>query len=141
LKVLFGLEHPLYSPLRHITTNIDKNEYLSNTIQISDLEPLRALTNLQTLNCEHNKISDLEPLRALTNLQSLDCWNNQISDLEPLRALTNLQSLDCWNNQISDLEPLRALTNLQSLDCTHNKISWWNRMKFKIAVPNCEVES
>ncbi|MDM8562745.1 leucine-rich repeat domain-containing protein, partial [Candidatus Marithioploca araucensis] len=107
-------------PLRALT----KLQYLNcYNNQISDLEPLRALTNLQTLDCSSNQISDLEPLRALTNLQVLECYSNEISDLEPLRALTNLQYLYCSDNQLSDLEPLRALTNLQKLDCNSNEIS------------------
>jgi len=36
----------------------------------SDLEKI---VNLQTLSCNQNEISDLEPLRALTNLQTLVC--------------------------------------------------------------------
>jgi Leucine-rich repeat (LRR) protein/tetratricopeptide (TPR) repeat protein len=91
--------------------------------QISDLEPLRALTSLHTLDCRYNEISDLEPLCALTSLHTLSCYENQISDLEPLRALTSLQKLSCYENQISDLEPLRALTSLQILDCSYNEIS------------------
>ncbi len=91
--------------------------------QLSDLEPLRALTKLQILDCNENQLSDLEPLRALTKLQILDCNENQLSDLEPLRALTKLQILDCNDNQLSDLEPLRALTNLQDLSCNLNQLS------------------
>jgi internalin A len=93
--------------------------------QISNLEPLRALTNLQTLGCDGShwdkkgKIASLETLRALTNLQTLGCYGNKINDLEPLCILTNLQFLwCCWNNPISDLE----------LD------------KFKKAVPHCRVD-
>jgi serine/threonine protein kinase len=110
-----------FKPLRALT-NLQTLDCSSNFL-IRDLEPLRALTNLQTLNCSYNKISDLEPLRALTNLQTLNCEHNKISDLEPLRALTNLQTLFCYSNQISDLEPLRALTKLQTLSCYSNQIS------------------
>ncbi len=37
------------------------------------------------MTCNQNQISDLEPLRAFTNLQYLLCGNNPISDLEPQR--------------------------------------------------------
>jgi serine/threonine protein kinase len=131
--------------------------------QLSDLEPLRALTKLQTLVFHGNQLSDLEPLRALTNLQELGCWENQLSDLEPLRALTNLQKLHCSHNKLNDLEPLHALTKLQELDCSYNKISNLEALRaltklqklwcsgnqisdleldnFKKAVPNCTVYS
>ena len=101
---------------------VNLQEFDCHMNQMSDLEPLRALTKLQTLDCSWNKISDLEPLRALTNLQKLLCEYNQLSDLEPLRALMNLQRLDCGGNQLSDLEPLRALTNLQKLLCEDNQL-------------------
>jgi Leucine-rich repeat (LRR) protein len=45
----------------------------------SDLEKI---VNLQELNCSENEISDLEPLRALTMLQELDCRKNKLSNLE-----------------------------------------------------------
>jgi len=107
-------------------------------------DDLEKIVNLQKLDFsgdwnKKGEISDLEPLRALTNLQELKCHLNQISDLEPLRALTNLQVLVCYSNQISDLEPLRTLTNLQGLDCHLNQISDSEKNKFKKAVPNCEV--
>ncbi len=81
------------------------------------------LVEIVKLWCHSNQLSDLEPLRALTNLQALYVHNNQLSDLEPLRALTNLQKLECYSNEISDLEPLRALTNLQVLHCSWNQLS------------------
>jgi serine/threonine protein kinase len=96
----------------------------NNRGEIASLEPLRALTKLQTLNCKFNKIKDLEPLRTLKKLQTLGCSGNKIKDLEPLRTLTNLQTLHCSFNQISDLKPLCDLTNLQELACLSNKISY-----------------
>ncbi len=90
---------------------------------------------------KESEISSLEPLRQLTNLQELSCSYNQISDLEPLRQLTNLQKLNCSNNKLIDLEPLCQLTNLQELDCSRNQIIPAKIEKFKKAVPNCEVKS
>jgi Leucine-rich repeat (LRR) protein len=102
-------------------------------------DDLVTMISLQKLNCSDKEISDLEPLRQLTNLQELSCSNNKISDLESLRPLNNLQELSCSNNKISDLEPLRNLTNLEELNCKYNKIGWWHLFKFKRAMPNCKV--
>lgn len=102
-------------------TELQKLECWGN--QITDLEPLRALPNLQELDCHSNQISNLEPLYYLLYMQDLDCRSNQISDLGSLSALTDLRELDCGNNQISDLKPLVTLTMLKELDCQDNKIS------------------
>jgi len=91
--------------------------------KLSDLEPLRPLTELQNLVCSYNKISDLKPLESLTHLQILDCTSNKISDLEPLRSLSQLHNLVCSSNQVSDLEPLCQLTHLRVLYCWGNKVS------------------
>ena len=51
-------------------------------------------------------VTDLEPLRELSQLRSLDLGNTQISDLEPLRELTKLRELILIDTQVSDLAPL-----------------------------------
>jgi len=102
-------------------TELQKLECWGN--QISDLEPLRALPNLKELDCHSNKISNLEPLYSLLYMQDLDCRSNQISDLGPLQTLTDLRELDCGYNEISNLKPLAALTKLRELDCQSNQIS------------------
>jgi internalin A len=43
------------------------------SIEINDLQPLRGLTSLRTLNCGNTRVIDLEPLRGLTSLQTLNC--------------------------------------------------------------------
>ena len=47
---------------------------------MSDLEPLRGLNSLQTLNCSSTPVSDLEPLIDLEALQSLSCRDLKIGD-------------------------------------------------------------
>jgi internalin A len=90
---------------------------------VSDLEPLRGLASLQSLNCSYTQVSDLELLRGLTSLQNLSCSGTKVSDLEPLRGLASLQSLNCSYTQVSDLELLRGLTSPQILDCRNTQVS------------------
>ena len=95
--------------------------------QLTNLEFIRPLVNLQKLSCSCNGIGSLEPLEGLNNLKVLFCStdvtysNNNIttciSSLEPLRNLTNLQILDCSGNMINSLEPLIGLVNLRTLIC------------------------
>jgi Leucine-rich repeat (LRR) protein len=61
-----------------------------------------------------SKVSDLSPLTACVNLQTLECKGcEEVSDLSPLTACVNLQTLDCRWTKVSDLSPLSALTLLE----------------------------
>jgi Leucine-rich repeat (LRR) protein len=90
---------------------------------ISDVTPLTALTNLDTLALTNNQISDITPLAGLTNLTTLSLIDNQISDTTPLAGLTNLTNLGLMDNQISDLSPLAGLNNIMYLGLSQNQIS------------------
>jgi internalin A len=90
---------------------------------ISNVEPLRGLINLTSLGLRSNQISTVEPLRGLINLTSLDLNANRISNVEPLQGLINLRALDLFGNQISNVEPLRGLIHLTSLELSSNEIS------------------
>ncbi|MFD1455040.1 MucBP domain-containing protein [Levilactobacillus lanxiensis] len=59
---------------------------------VTSLEKLAGLTNLQTLILAHNRITDISPLGNLKNLKVLDLSDNQISDFSMLDAsqFTNL---------------------------------------------------
>ena len=103
-------------------TNLEVLEISSDNGNISDLSPLRGLSNLTELQLDRNKISDLSPLRGLTNLRYLHLSVNMISDLSPLRGL-NLEELYLMNNKIADLSPLMNMTNLRWLYLGGNKIT------------------
>ena len=100
--------------------------------RISDLTPLRDLTNLKVLTLACNAVENLTPLIKLTNLTVLSLTENKITDLQPLANLTNLQQLyidnyyysPLWagDNHITDLTPLQNLRNLWRLDVHRNPI-------------------
>ncbi|WP_298607795.1 COR domain-containing protein, partial [uncultured Thiothrix sp.] len=69
------------------------------------------------------QLSTLEGLGDLPQLQSLDCSFNQLSTLEGLGDLPQLQSLDGRANQLNTLEGLRDLPQLQRLNCSTNQIT------------------
>ena len=91
--------------------------------QISDISPLASLTSLTKLSLDRNRISDITPLASLTNLTKLFLYRNRISDITPLASLTNLTMLFLDHNQISDITPLASLTNLEALRLEFNQIS------------------
>ena len=108
------------SPLKDLT-NLRRLDL--DDLQISDVSPLKDLTNLTYLDLDGNQISDLSPLSTLRNLTELDLDGNEVSDLSPLSVLTNLIELDLHDNQISDVSPLSTLVNLTVLDLRNNQIS------------------
>ena len=94
---------------------------------------------MKELRLIDNKISDITPLKRLTNLEYLDLSGNQISDLSPLTDLTNLKYLHLENNQISDLSPLAGLTKLCSLHLQTNPIPEDQKGMIKKALPYCDI--
>ena len=90
---------------------------------ISNLTPLKELTNLQTLTIEGTMLTHISPLAYLTNLQELNLKNTQVSDVRPLVSLANLQWLDLSGIQISDVDPLVYLTNLKKLYLVGTQVS------------------
>jgi len=77
-------------------------------------------THVTHLDLSLNAITDISPLRVLTNLRELSLWNNHISDLSPLGNLTGLRVLSLAHNQIDGISPLSGLTNLERLDLSSN---------------------
>jgi internalin A len=90
--------------------------------QITDLSPLKTLTNLQILYCRSNGVTDLSPISGLAGLQIIYCNSNDINSISPISKLANLQLFCCDYNQIKDLSPISKLTNLQILSCSSNRI-------------------
>ena len=107
--------------------------------EITDLSPLKELTNLSELCVYGSEITDLSPLKGLTNLKNLDLRWNQISDLSPLKGLTKLKELHLDRNKISDVSPLKGLTNLVTLHLYDNPIPENQKAMLQKALPNCTI--
>ena len=95
---------------------------LSQT-QVSDLSPLKALSQLQNLSLSQTQVSDLSPLKALSQLQILHLNQTQVSDLSPLKELSQLWQLYLNQTQVSDLSSLKALSQLQILSVEQTKVT------------------
>jgi internalin A len=91
--------------------------------EVNDLTPLKDLTPLQNLYVSQTEVSDLTPLKDLTQLQNLYISQTEVSDLTPLKALTQLRKLRVYNTQVSDLKPLKTLTQLQQLDVHETQVN------------------
>lgn len=92
---------------------------------ISSLEGLECLTQLQNLDLSSNFVSDLSPLSGLDSLTTLKLGGNSVSEVElaSISSLTLLQVLFLQNNSIGDVSPLSGLFALRSLHLDFNVIT------------------
>lgn len=83
----------------------------------ADIEPLKYMVNLVSLNLQKNNLTDLSPLAGLTQLQELRLRENSVMDLSPLASLTEMRYLNLAENYgIEDLSPLAGMTKMKELN-------------------------
>jgi Leucine-rich repeat (LRR) protein len=107
-------------PIRDLS-NIQYLNLANN--QIEDTASLSNITALQYIELSGNRVKDVSPLRGLTNMASLYLGSNQIKDISPLFGMRKLSSLYVEGNQIRDIKGIGALSNLMMLSLSGNKIS------------------
>lgn len=73
---------------------------------ISNISPLKRMTEIQHLSLSNNKISSLHFIQDATQLVYLDLSNNLIEDITMLKKFRKLSYIDVSGNQIYDLSPL-----------------------------------
>uniref|UniRef100_A0A8D0HBT2 Leucine-rich repeat and coiled-coil domain-containing protein 1 n=1 Tax=Sphenodon punctatus TaxID=8508 RepID=A0A8D0HBT2_SPHPU len=79
-------------------------------------------SEIHTLNLHCNQISKIEGLGHILNLQHLDLSSNNINRIEGLSGLTNLRTLNLSCNLITKVEGLEKLFNLTKLNLSYNRI-------------------
>ena len=85
------------------------------------------------------QVTDLSPLKDLTNLERLDLEDTQVSDLSPLEGLTNLKALVLDQTQVTDLSSLKGLTNLKWVILEGTPVSKEEIQKLQKALPKCGI--
>jgi serine/threonine protein kinase len=108
---------------------------------LSSLDGLEALTNLEVLDVSHNDLTNLSPLDQLhlnelyatgnqltsapayESLVYLDLSDNDLTELAPLATDHRLTNLALNNNCITDLSPLEQLTSLRTLGIAGNGLT------------------
>ncbi|XP_062897425.1 leucine-rich repeat and coiled-coil domain-containing protein 1 [Mobula hypostoma] len=78
---------------------------------------------IRTLNVHCNQISRIEGLGHLWQLQHLDLSSNQIIRIEGLETLVALRTLNLSCNLITKVEGLNGLINLTRLNLSYNRIT------------------
>ena len=88
----------------------------------NNLTQITLPSNLQYLNCSHNKITSLDDLISAESLVSLDCSNNNLTYLT-LDNCTSLKYLECGNNQLQYIHGLDNLANIEEIGAWANNLS------------------
>lgn len=105
------------------TLNASYNSFLT------DISALQNLTNLNTLDLSYTDVRDIAPLKNLKGLQTLYLSGTGISNLEPLRDLKNLANLYLDSTRITDISLLPNLQNLTALNLASDKMADWGPLK------------
>jgi hypothetical protein len=156
------VEKPNPNELEQIISLKEINLYLK---KLTDLKPLKYLSNLESLNVGFNeKISDFNPvsdlvklkilhlnyafknfsnlylIKNLVKLEELYINNNSIIDIQELSNLKELRILDISSNQITNLKPLSSHINLRKLYLKRNPLTVESVNELRKKLPNCEIE-
>ena len=84
-----------------VFTNTELEQAIRNYLGIGDAAiTWQHLNGITTLDISNSNISSLQNIELLSNLENLNVSGNQISELSPLQSLTNLQTLNVSNNPI-----------------------------------------
>ncbi|MEM9156506.1 MAG: leucine-rich repeat domain-containing protein [Cyanobacteria bacterium P01_F01_bin.33] len=90
---------------------------------VTSLQGIENLINLNSLFLFNNDIEDLTPLAGLTELEELGLFGNIVSDLSPISSLPNLEILDIRSNQVSSISDLSSLPKLRELELGRNPLT------------------
>ena len=90
---------------------------------VSDLSPLKGMTALRSLWLDDTAVSDLSPLREMIKIEVLSLKRTEVSNLFPLRKMTSMRSLELEQTAVYDISPLRAMTLLNILELNQTEVS------------------
>nr|MCR5609256.1 leucine-rich repeat domain-containing protein [Lachnospiraceae bacterium] len=89
---------------------------LNNNSKLEDISGLENLTELTELNLSNCKITDITPLKKLSKLRILDLsGNSSLSDITVLNNLTELTTLNINNCKLEDVSVLKDVKSLRTL--------------------------
>lgn len=91
--------------------------------QMSDVEALTHLPELQSLALISCRIQDLSHLTDLSNLRCLNLQNTPITNLSLISSLHELRELRIDGSPVSDLSPLSGLHELRTLSLDETPVS------------------
>ena len=87
---------------------------------------------------DRTQVSDLEPIQGLANLQELRLANTQVSDLDPLRGSPTCKRSRSTAPRSADLDPIRGRANLQKLSGSRHRTQVRRRSSRSGGSPTCK---
>lgn len=104
---------------------------LSESRNISDLQPVKMLARLENLNISRLPVADIMPLSSISRLLEFNCSDTPVTDLTALTPHRNMSGLYLSNTQINDIDVLEGFANLKILDISGTQVAKLS------AVENC----
>src|SRR6056300_357127 len=123
LKVKYPNDETIYKVKSFDEIRDDCICLYANSIQITSLEGIETLTQLQELDCSDNLLTSLEHIKHLIQLQVLWCENNQITSLEGTENLSQLRQFNCCGNQLTSIKGVENLIQLEEFYCNDNELT------------------
>lgn len=108
--------------LDFLENRIDLRNLILNVNNITSLQEISKLVELDSLSIKDNRLKNLDGLVNMKKLRSLVFDVNQVDDLSALRELPSLVVLSASTNCISEVPHLSS-PHLQRLNLYHNKLS------------------
>lgn len=100
-----------------------KYNYLKPIYDITEIEELKATTDITSLTLIQNYITEIKGLDDFTYLRELALNMNEIREIKNLEHLQHLRRLSLPGNHISEIKGLENLTKLEYLNLNNNQIS------------------
>ncbi|NET61185.1 MAG: hypothetical protein F6K47_35180, partial [Symploca sp. SIO2E6] len=120
---IISLEKTQISDVSPLKTLTQLKKLILDLTQISDILPLRNLTQLERLHLSGTQVTDFSPLSGLTQLEVLNLSKTQVTDISPLNRLTQLKILNLSKTQVTDISPLSGLNQLEVLNLSETQIT------------------
>lgn len=117
LKSLTGIEN---------ITSLKKLSFQNNGTtgnEITSLDPVAKLTNLEFIWGKDNKLTSLKPLANLSKLKEVYVESNQLTSIVGMENKPNLISFSIMYQQVEDLTPIANSLLLENLFIRENNIS------------------
>ena len=110
-----------------------------------DIDKIKLFTNYKKLSIAGQNISTLENIEGLTELESLSAERNNITledekSQEIIKSMTKLETLSLSNNKITNITALNSLNNLKALYLKGNE-NIVNLVQIQDILPNLDVLS
>ena len=102
-------------------TSLQKLYIADEALDNEDLEGVKNLAGLTTLDISGNKISDISVLSNLSNLTYLCFNNNKVESIEPLTGMI-FTHLEFSGNKVKDIKPLSSHNSINTLMMENNQI-------------------